>query len=415
MLGGGSSPFLDSAILEVTGPNGEVIVDRNSGGGNSSGAPVKSATGAHKSVLEWFTSGADKEDHDDDDSDDKEHDESDDDDDNDDDKDDGEESSGSSASSRSAAPARRLPPRREKRVESYYAAAADDDGDDSDGSGYGSDSSQSSRGSRLAARPAATRRSAREKKSTLVYVDGFPVLSANNYVVKGHEYVYQPGGESPGNKSPRRRWGAGGTKYAADRPPPAKKARRGGGPSRAERDRTAHNGRVTRRRAGKDELRRRFLRRHSGAIAPFAAPGMLRRLSRSLAKGPPRAAKKRSAYSSSSSSSASSYSSASSSSASSDEDEPASDRDREPEDEIQEEQPVEQPLGIEGGSMRDFQLAGLNFLVKMHRQNLGMILADEMGLVRSPLAAVGDDKVRVCPSSTRQSFSNRFSSVTRAC
>jgi SNF2 family DNA or RNA helicase len=39
-----------------------------------------------------------------------------------------------------------------------------------------------------------------------------------------------------------------------------------------------------------------------------------------------------------------------------------------------------QPDRVEGGEMRDYQLAGLNFMVNMHQQNLGMILGDEMGL-----------------------------------
>ena len=40
-----------------------------------------------------------------------------------------------------------------------------------------------------------------------------------------------------------------------------------------------------------------------------------------------------------------------------------------------------QPELVEGGEMRDYQMLGLQFLVNMYRQNLGMILGDEMGLV----------------------------------
>ena len=40
-----------------------------------------------------------------------------------------------------------------------------------------------------------------------------------------------------------------------------------------------------------------------------------------------------------------------------------------------------QPELIEGGEMRDYQMLGLQFLVNMYHQNLGMILGDEMGLV----------------------------------
>ena len=47
-----------------------------------------------------------------------------------------------------------------------------------------------------------------------------------------------------------------------------------------------------------------------------------------------------------------------------------------------------QPSQIANGEMRDYQLAGLNFLVNMHNRNLGMILGDEMGLVRDILFCV---------------------------
>lgn len=39
-----------------------------------------------------------------------------------------------------------------------------------------------------------------------------------------------------------------------------------------------------------------------------------------------------------------------------------------------------QPDAIQA-ELRDYQLAGLNWMIKMHRRNLGMILGDEMGLV----------------------------------
>ena len=41
---------------------------------------------------------------------------------------------------------------------------------------------------------------------------------------------------------------------------------------------------------------------------------------------------------------------------------------------------TKQPKNIIGGTMRDYQLEGLNWLLKMHYCNINGILADEMGL-----------------------------------
>ena len=40
----------------------------------------------------------------------------------------------------------------------------------------------------------------------------------------------------------------------------------------------------------------------------------------------------------------------------------------------------EQPEWLKGGTLRDYQLAGLNFLVNSWRNATNVILADEMGL-----------------------------------
>jgi len=39
-----------------------------------------------------------------------------------------------------------------------------------------------------------------------------------------------------------------------------------------------------------------------------------------------------------------------------------------------------QPACITGGTMRDYQLEGLNWLLSLHQRDLNAILADEMGL-----------------------------------
>ena len=45
-----------------------------------------------------------------------------------------------------------------------------------------------------------------------------------------------------------------------------------------------------------------------------------------------------------------------------------------------EEKIVQQPKSLVGGALKDYQLAGLNWLVSLHNNNLNGILADEMGL-----------------------------------
>ena len=40
----------------------------------------------------------------------------------------------------------------------------------------------------------------------------------------------------------------------------------------------------------------------------------------------------------------------------------------------------ESPGYIQGGTMRDYQVAGLNWLINLHENGISGILADEMGL-----------------------------------
>jgi SWI/SNF-related matrix-associated actin-dependent regulator of chromatin subfamily A member 5 len=41
---------------------------------------------------------------------------------------------------------------------------------------------------------------------------------------------------------------------------------------------------------------------------------------------------------------------------------------------------TESPTYIQGGQMRDYQVAGLNWLISLHENGISGILADEMGL-----------------------------------
>jgi hypothetical protein len=201
------------------------------------------------------------------------------------------------------------------------------------------------------------RRSGRERTSTRVYIDGNPVLAINNYVVKGGKYEYGKANADDHNpkKQPKPRQrpppksklsavaGAGGRVDGDDdeegSPPATKKARRA--VSTAEAGRRGHNARVDLRKERKQHRRNGFLARHANILEPFVVPGALRRMQSAASNtGPP----------------------------------------EEEEEEYDEE--VQQPKCILA-EMRDYQLRGLNFMVRMHRQNLGMILADEMGLVRA--------------------------------
>jgi hypothetical protein len=78
-----------------------------------------------------------------------------------------------------------------------------------------------------------------------VYVDGFPVLSANNYFLKGHEYVFQPVDADSGNKPSsawRRREGfLDEPRHAASKKPKPSGGDAKAGMSEAERCRGEHN------------------------------------------------------------------------------------------------------------------------------------------------------------------------------
>ena len=166
------------------------------------------------------------------------------------------------------------------------------------------------------------RRSSREKKSTLVYIDGQAVLAKNNYRMKGHAYQYGTGFETAPPK-PAKKKSTTQTK-AAPKPRTV---------TQQEKKRLNHNAAVKRRVESKSKSRSPFLLSNLTTLDPF--------LQESVAAQLRRAARPKSAKSN------------------------------------EKEELYMQPEAIQA-DMRDYQLAGLNWMVKMHESNLGMILGDEM-------------------------------------
>ena len=176
--------------------------------------------------------------------------------------------------------------------------------------------------------PQASRRSSREKKSTLIYVDGYAVKRDNNYVVKGGEYVHgafdangtaTDGGALARLPKPQ-------TKKAAAKKPPRKPR----APSKAEQERTKHNEIVKGRVASKAKARMGYLAKNAKIIEPFVDS----KTNEHLAVTPP-----------------------------------VKDTWKDM---------SMQPDMIKG-ELRDYQMIGLNWMAKMHAMNAGMILGDEMG------------------------------------
>ena len=169
------------------------------------------------------------------------------------------------------------------------------------------------------------RRSGRKRKSTTIQIDGHTVLAKNNYVLKGGAYEMGAFGvdtqRAPGKKS-----------SAKKKSSPAPRQQK---PSEIARQQ--HNNRVKESVLEKQPARRDFMLRHGDILEPFMDEPTLRMVN--------------------------------------------SWADSKSKTEYKKDELFIQPDLITGGEMRDYQLAGLNFMVDMHRQNLGMILGDEMGLV----------------------------------
>lgn len=178
--------------------------------------------------------------------------------------------------------------------------------------------------------PQANRRSSREKKSTLIYVDGYAVKRDNNYVVKGGEYVHGAfdanGTATDGGALARLPKPNNQTKKAAAKKPPRKPR----GPSKAEQERAKHNEIVKGRVASKAKARMGYLAKNAKIIEPFVDS----KTNEHLAVTP--AVK-----------------------------DTWKDMSMQPD--------------MIKGELRDYQMIGLNWMAKMHSMNAGMILGDEMG------------------------------------
>ena len=169
------------------------------------------------------------------------------------------------------------------------------------------------------------RSSGRKRVSTIMKVDGYDVLVQNNYVMKG--MVYQTGAYTADVASKKRK-----TTAKSKKAPTARKQ------SSTEVARIQHNEAVKVSIKEKESYRRDFLVKHKEILDPFMdepTRRLLQQWSESKRSSTP----------------------------------------------FRKEELFAQPELVTGGEMRDYQLAGLNFLLNMQKQNIGMVLGDEMGLV----------------------------------
>jgi hypothetical protein len=184
------------------------------------------------------------------------------------------------------------------------------------------------------------RRSGRDRRSTLTYVDGHAVLKTNNYVVRGVAYHFEAEGDAnprgnlkrgdgPSSHADAHSEGAGPKRIkTCDHP------RKEYAPSPPELQRIAHNDRIRASKEAKQGLRRVFLREHVETLRPFLADSVYQSLNSDKKDDqapfvPPST--------------------------------------------------LAQPMLVTGGTLRDYQLSGLRFMAGHHERNLGIILGDEMG------------------------------------
>lgn len=165
------------------------------------------------------------------------------------------------------------------------------------------------------------RRSKREKKSTLVYINGQAVLAKNNYQLKGLSYQYGTDFETAPPT-------VGKTNAAAKSKGPSKPRV----VTKQETKRLFQNDLVKKRIQDKQERRTQFLASNLKTMEPFLDEQVASQLKDAC----------------------------------------------DPDSTTASQQDIfVQPEAIEA-DMRHYQLEGLNWMVKMHEANLGMILGDEM-------------------------------------
>jgi SWI/SNF-related matrix-associated actin-dependent regulator of chromatin subfamily A member 5 len=173
------------------------------------------------------------------------------------------------------------------------------------------------------------RRSARDSKSTVVWIDGYAVKKTNNYSVTEGEYIYHDN-DLYDTVSPSQKRRAAAALAAKKKPKTTPQPRQ---VSPQEIARTEHNNAVKKAKNEKQGVRRAFLSQNCEILKPFVEDSVYQELvaEKGLATVHPFQS-----------------------------------------------QEVAQPLLVTGGVMRDYQIDGLNFLWNHHRRNLGMILGDEM-------------------------------------
>lgn len=178
------------------------------------------------------------------------------------------------------------------------------------------------------------RRSGRDCKSTIIYIDGHAVKKTNNYSVKGGQYVHHDNSQYDTISPALKRRQQLQEDYASNKKKKAAPVVRQVSPQEVAR--REHNIRVQTSKAAKQDLRKAYLRDHASTLRPFVEDSIYQGL-----------------LSNDSEDMCFTYETL---------------------------QVVDQPKLVTGGTLRDYQQAGLTFLVNNHRRNCGMILGDEMGL-----------------------------------
>mmetsp|Transcript_17445 Transcript_17445/g.25803 ORF Transcript_17445/g.25803 Transcript_17445/m.25803 type:complete len:1021 (-) Transcript_17445:135-3197(-) len=173
--------------------------------------------------------------------------------------------------------------------------------------------------------PPEPRRSQRDRTSTVIEIDGHTVLKSNNYVLKGLGYQF-------GDNSIAQQGKVKAKRKPTAAPGPSAKTQRVLAPS--ETRRLHHNASIRQRVQNKSQTRLEHFARHKSVLAPFLDQATQYRLN-SVPVPTETAAESPDLF--------------------------------------------VQPRAIQA-EMRDYQMAGLNWMVKMHHKNQGMILGDEMGL-----------------------------------
>ena len=177
------------------------------------------------------------------------------------------------------------------------------------------------------------RRSRRKRLSTTMQIQGHTVLRKNNYKVTGIQYIFDDHDEDAPKESRKK------PKTTASIAKPKKPRVE----SPAEARRKAHNDLVEASVLRRSKLRRSFLAKRVDLLKPFLEQDVVDKLLRFAERNDINSISA----------------------------EAAANRG-----------PVKQPKMIQEATLRDYQLKGLEFMVRMHEQNLAMILGDEMGLVR---------------------------------